>query len=723
MDKYYKWKVLLIVGLVVASIWRAYPIDKTINLGLDLQGGMQLLLEVEMDKVPEEAREDVADRVAEIIRNRIDEFGVKEPDISTQGKTQVVVKLPGVTDRKRAKDIVGKSAHLEFKIVSEESELLEKAEAGNVPEGYEYKKIKKNVPEDWVLMPSGAALTGEHLTTASVGFDNYGQAIVSLNFDKEGGKIFDEVTFNNIGKRLAIVLDGQVHSAPVIRDRIPSGRAQITGSFTPEEASDLALVLRAGALPAPVKIIEERTVGPSLGRDSIKQGVKAGILGLILILLFMPIYYFLPGFIADLGLFIYMLLVVGALAAFHATLTLPGIAGFILSIGMAVDANVLIFERIREECKAGKAPRSAISSGYHKAFSAILDANITTLITSLILFIFGTGPVQGFAVTLSIGIVASMFTALVVNRVIFDYLSKKNAHLNLKMLEIIKTPHIPFLNGRFFAYGFSVIAIMIGIAAFLLRGHENYGVEFTGGTFVQLAFKEHVETADFRAQLENQDLKSFTIQKFGTDDENQFVVKVAGDDTIQIENAASEIAGVGGYEVLRVDQVGPSVSNLLKEKALWAIFWACIGILVYLGWRFEWKFALAAVVALLHDTIFTFGVYALSGREINLPIIAAILTIMGYSVNDTIVTFDRVRDNLKLMKKTPFKDIVDKSINQTLTRTILTSATTLLAALSLFIFGGSGINDFAFILIIGFIVGTYSTIFVSTALVVDWKAH
>jgi len=283
MDKYYKWKVLLIIAAVVFSIWKAYPPQEKINLGLDLQGGMQLLLEVEVDKVPAEVREDATDRVVEIIRNRIDEFGVREPTISKQGSRHVVVQLPGVTDRVRAKEIVGKTAHLEFKLVSEDPELLKKAEAATVPEGYEYKEIKDAGRSEFFLLTKDAALTGDHLTNASIGFDQYGQSIVELQFDKEGAKSFDQLTFQNIGKRLAIVLDGVVHSAPVIRDRIPNGQAQISGNFTAEEAADLSLVLRAGALPAPVKIAEERTVGPSLGRDSIERGIKAGAVGTLLV--------------------------------------------------------------------------------------------------------------------------------------------------------------------------------------------------------------------------------------------------------------------------------------------------------------------------------------------------------------------------------------------------------------------------------------------------------
>jgi len=720
MGKYYKWKVFLIIGVVAFSLWKAYPLQEKVNLGLDLQGGMQLVLQVDMEKVPAEAREDVTDRVAEIVRNRIDEFGVLEPVISKQGKDQVVVQLPGVTDRERAKEIVAKTAHLEFKIVSDDANLIERAETGEIPKGYEYKESKEGMGGE-LLLSKEASLTGEYLTNASVDFDQYGQAVVSLQFDKKGAQIFDQVTFQNVGRQLAIVLDGKVHSAPVIRDRIPNGQAQISGNFTADEASDLALILRAGSLPAPVRIIEERTVGASLGQDSIESGIKAGLVGILFVFLFMPLYYLIAGLVANVGLILYAIVVIGALCAFSATLTLPGIAGFILSIGMAVDANVLIFERIREEIQSGKAARAAVSAGYHRAFSAILDSNVTTLVTSAILFIFGTGPVQGFAVTLSIGIIASMFSALLVTRVIFDWLLSRNPHLNLKMRQFIGVTNIPFLKGRFFAYGFSVLTLVLGIAAFMMRSGENYGVEFTGGTAVRIAFENEVEITQLRNVAVQEGLRGAVIQTYGNPSQNQFIIKSIKQKTEDIENVAQKSSAGDSFQILQVEEIGPAVSADLGRKALLAVFWAMAGILAYLGWRFEWKFALAAVIAVIHDTVFTFGVYAFSGREISLPMVAAILTIMGYSVNDTIVTFDRVRDNLKTVKKATFQQIVELSINQTFARTILTSLTTVLATLALFLFGGSAINDFAFTLLVGFAVGIYSTIFVATSLVVDWS--
>lgn len=731
MGKYYKWKVLLIVGVVAFSVWRIWPPQEKIRLGLDLRGGMQILLRVELDKIPAEARKDATDRVVEIVRNRIDQFGVQEPVITKQAKDLVVVQLPGVTDRERAKEIVGKTAHLEFKLVSEDPDLIKKAEASasvpepaKMPEGYEYKTITDAQGRfESLLLEKEPVLTGDRLTNASVSFDQYGQPIVELQLDSEGAKVFDRATFQNIGRRLAIVLDGKVHSAPVIRDRIPNGQAQISGNFSSQDASDLALVLRAGALPAPVVIEEERTVGPTLGRDSVTSGVRSGLWGTAFVFVFMPLYYLLAGLIADVALLIYILVTGGALALLKASLTLPGIAGFILSVGMAVDANVLIFERIREEIETGKTTRAAISSGYHKAFSAILDSNITTLVTSLILFIFGTGPVKGFAVTLSVGILASMFSAITVTRAIFDFLSTKNPTLNLKMFQAFKKPNFSFLKNRFWAYGFSVLTVAIGIGSFALRGRGNYGVEFIGGTLVQVRYQKLVSMEELRKALAQAGLANALVQRYGDESTNEFVVKIVGQETRSIEEASKRIGGEGSYEITRVDSIGPAVSRDLTKKAFWAVFWSALGILVYLGWRFEWKFALAAVVALFHDTLFAFGVYAIAGREINLPTVAAILTIMGYSVNDTIVTFDRVRDNLRIFRKMPFRELVDLSINQTLSRTLLTSLTVLFATAALFFFGGAAINDFAFILLVGFCVGIYSTIFVASALVVDLKAH
>ncbi len=397
----------------------------------ETKGGLHLIkLELKPERVTQIKKMAVS-QALETIRNRIDEFGVAEPDIRQVGKNRILVQLPGIKEPQRAINIIGKTARLEFKLVDDENSLQE-ALKGNVPPGDEilygeqvdpttHRKVR--VP---YLLKKRTLLTGEYITDARVLIDpQFNEPYVAITFNKQGARIFARITGENVGKRLAIILDNKVHSAPVIREQIPNGQARITGNFTLEEAKDLAVVLRAGALPAPVKILEERTVGPSLGHDSIRKGIKASVIAGILVVIFMAIYYGMSGVIADIALFVNLILLLAGLAMFQATLTLPGIAGIALTIGMAVDANVLIFERIREELRLGRTPRAAVEAGYGKAFWTIFDANTTTLITALILFQFGTGPVKGFAVTLSLGILANMFTAVFMCKVIFDSLFYK----------------------------------------------------------------------------------------------------------------------------------------------------------------------------------------------------------------------------------------------------------------------------------------------------------
>lgn len=517
-----KWKLIPIIALLVLSLlyivpsvyvnlpswwttWGILPTEK-IHLGLDLQGGMHLVLEVQTEKAVEnriertaeelrdamkkadirytdlatakdqtisvrilepekrEAFDDMlnkefprvrsktvegedlvvqldfpeqeveyiqemaAKQAMETIRNRIDQFGVSEPDIRRQGENRILIQLPGIKDPQRAINLIGQTALLEFKLVDEEHDVQE-ALKGRIPPADEilYQIVEDKVTQRETRTPflikKRSYLTGEYLTDARVQIDSqFGEPYVSLDFDKKGARLFERITEANVKKRLAIVLDGRIYSAPVIQEKIGGGRARITGNFTTEEARDLAIVLRAGALPAPVKILEERTVGPSLGHDSIEKGLLSMWVGGILVILFIAIYYKGAGIIANVALALNIILIAAGLAFFQATLTLPGIAGIILTIGMAVDANVIIFERIREEIQVGKTPRAAVEAGYGKATLTILDANMTTLIAALVLFQFGTGPIKGFAVTLTIGIVASLFTAIVVSRLIFDYL-------------------------------------------------------------------------------------------------------------------------------------------------------------------------------------------------------------------------------------------------------------------------------------------------------------
>jgi SecD/SecF fusion protein len=494
----------------------------------------------------------------------------------------------------------------------------------------------------------------------------------------------------------------------------------IEGSFTKKEADDLALVLRAGSLPAPIKIEEERMVGPTLGKDSVEAGVTAAIVGGILVLVFMGIYYLYAGLIANFALCLNIIIILGTLSYFNATLTLPGIAGIILTIGMAVDANVLIFERIREELKQGKGIRYAIKGGYHKVFSTILDANLTTLITAFILYKVGTGPIRGFAVTLMIGIVASIFTALVVTRLIFDYLTIKWRLLkNLPMLEILKRERFDFISKRKIAYIVSVVVIASGVIVFAIRGNANFGIDFTGGTLQQIHFENEPDINKVRTSLASVGLKAATISRFG--DKKDILIKTDKAYPKEIEKTLNEVFADNKAETVRLERVGPTVGKQLRYKALWAILFAMVAICIYITIRFEFRFAICALIALFHDVLVTLGIFSMSARELSLPIIAAILTIIGYSLNDTIVVFDRIREDLQLLKRTSFKDIVNTSINQTFSRTLITSLTTLIAVLSLYFLGGSVINDFALILLIGVIVGTYSSIFIAAPILVEWQ--
>ncbi|MFH1407122.1 MAG: protein translocase subunit SecD [Candidatus Omnitrophota bacterium] len=716
-----KWKALLIVAVIGLAIWAAFPLGEKINLGLDLQGGMHLVLLVDTSKLPPDAKADAADRAVEIIRNRIDEFGVREPSIHRQGQDRVVVQLPGITDRDRAIELIGRTAQLEFKLVSDDPQKLKDAIAGNIPEGYELKYVKDE--SEQLLVEKQASLSGDSLTTALIKFDesHFGEPIVALTFNAKGAKKFAQITGDNIGKRLAIVLDGVVYSAPQIRERIPGGQAVITGRFTQEEAGDLAIVLRAGALPAPISIEEERTVGPTLGRDSIKDGFRAAVIGTLIVFVFMAIYYMLSGIVADFARALNLLLLMAAMAILGASLTLPGIAGIALTLGMAVDANVLINERIREEIKFGKHIRSAIVAGYKRAFLTIFDANLTTFITAIILFWFGTGPVRGFATTLSIGLIISMFTAVFVTRVIMDTITAKKGFNKLPMLQFFKETHVNFVKVRKTCYIISIIFIAIGIAAFTMRGKKNFGIEFTGGTLQQFEFAKPVSPDAIREALNEIGLGGSSIQELKP--QRDFLIRSYDDTSKQIIEKFRQTFTDNKFELCRLEKIGPVVGKEITQRAIWAIILALIAICIYVGFRFEFKWALAADIALLHDMLVCLGALALTKREISIPVLAALLTMIGYSINDTIVIFDRIRENLKLMRKADLATIINMSVNQTLSRTILTSVCTMFIVAALYFFGGTVINDFSFVFLVGIITGSYSTIYVAAPLILDWPGR
>ena len=633
-----------------------------------------------------------------------------------QGRDRIVIQLPGETDRETVLRRIETIAHLEFKIVSDDLEKIKAAIEGKIPDGYELLTLQDNP----ILLEKKAVLTGDALTDARVEFSQrtFGAPYVSLTFNSKGAQLFSQVTGQNVNKRLAILLDGVIQSAPVIRERIPSGRAQITGKFSVEEANDLAIVLRAGALPAPIKVIEERTVGPTLGKDSITKGMRSIIFGGIVVLSFMMAYYLIAGMVANVSLCANLILILGILSFFKATLTLPGIAGLVLTVGMAVDANILIYERIKEELKAGKSLHSSIVAGFDRAFLAIFDSNITTLISGLILFYCGTGPVRGFATTLCIGIITTLFTGVIVTRVIFDNLVQKKIISNLRMLNLIKPTKIDFMGKRRITTFISLVIIVSGLVMFAKKGDKNFGIDFTGGTVQQFKFSKPIEIEKIRSSLQPLGLADASIQKFG--EGNEIIVRTFKDTSKEVNERFKQDFPDNPFEVTRVEKVGAAIGKDLGKKAALALLYSFIGMWMYVSMRFQFKYALGGIIALFHDVLVSVAFLAFTNREISLEVIAALLTIIGYSINDTIVIYDRVRENAKLMRKTPIIDVFNLSINQTLSRTVFTSMTTLFAVTALYLFGGEVINDFAFTLLVGMIAGVYSTVYIAGAFVVGW---
>lgn len=725
-QKSLKWRVPLIAAIVAISFFYAYPPfdpdgsgpkEGKIKLGLDLQGGMHLVLRVDASKLDEKAREDATPRAMEIIRNRIDQFGVSEPSIQRQGVDQIVVQLPGITDRDRALALIGKTALLEFKLVSDDSALLKQALDGKVPQGF---RLHKDEDGQSVLLEEATLLTGQHIVDAGVNFESqFNEPVVTLQFDGEGAKIFSDVTGSNVNRRLAIVLDDKVQSAPVINERIPSGNAQITGRFSVDQANDLAIALRAGALPAPIVVEEERTVGATLGKDSVAQGLRAALVGFAFVIAFMAVYYLFAGLVADLALMLNLLITLGFLSYFGATLTLPGIAGLILTIGMAVDTNVLVFERIREEQALKKPVVASILAGYKKAFVTILDANLTTLITAGILYYIGSGPIRGFALTLAIGISASMFTGIFVTRTVFDLLSAKGGLGSLKMLQFLaRPPRIDYLKTRKICYAISIAAILAGAWSFVSRGPTMFGVDFAGGTLQEYRFRSEAPIEKVRESLARVGEGTAVIQRVGQS--NDILVRSSLHSEKKVGEQLKKDFGQDAYEILRIESVGPVVGKELKRKAVWAFLLALAGIWIYVVYRFDFRFAFGAILAIFHDGLIALGAVALTGRELSVTVLAAILTILGYSVNDTIVIFDRIRERRRAGIKETFAESINNSVNLMMSRTILTSLTVFFAVIPLWLLGGEVINDFAFTMFVGLASGIYSTVYIAAPVLVDW---
>ncbi|MEY2538862.1 MAG: SecD/SecF fusion protein [Verrucomicrobiota bacterium] len=718
----------LVLLLVVFSIMTIWPPQKKIALGLDIQGGTSFLIRlVGGDK---EVTKAMLDQAVEVIRKRVDYFGGGEPVITPVGTDRILVQIPGLDPEKiqEARDQLSRVAKLEFRLVyPDNGKRLEDIDAGQqvIPPEYRIETYKLHAEgnekpkEERLLVKKKADLGGNRVSESHAYYGNEGWA-VQLKFDGEGAKQFGKITEANVGHRFAIVLDGVIQSAPVIRTAIYGGDAVISGRFSEQEARGLASVLE-NPLQTPVAIEEERSVSPTLGMDSIRASINAGLMGLVITLLCVLIYYRLAGLIASFALIINLILLMGALTMFRFVLTLPGIAGIILTIGLSVDASVLIYERLREELAAGKTLRVAVQAAYEKAFSSIFDANVTTLITAAILFWKASGPIKGFAISLTLGILASLFTALIVGRNAFSWLVDTNRVKSVKMLHLISSKNINFLGKGFLACMASLALLIAGGSAFYVRGDKNFGVDFRGGDLVTLSTTQDVSVHQVREGLKPLHLDDALIQESTQGGKNYMTIRSSLNTSEKIQKQIMQSLPSAGFKVQRAERVGALVGGELAKNSLIALVLGIVGILIFVTFRFELSFAVGAIVALLHDVLITVGVFSLLGRELTLTMVGAVLTIAGYSINDTIVVYDRIREGLASGRRGSIEQIMNESINQTLSRTILTSTVTLIPILCLFFFGGPVLRDFSLAIIVGVVVGTYSSIFIASPIVLWWS--
>ena len=728
------------VFAVALSLYYVYPpFDKLdqdgkvvpgrIQLGLDLKGGTSFLIRLvaEADEKGEkkEITKTMVDQAVEVIRKRVDKMGTNEPIITPQGADRILVQIPGLSaDRlESARQQLKQVAKLEFRLVHPNTQqILAGLAAPDPAYKVEIHKDERNGKpfEEQLLVKKKTDIPGSMVTAAQAYYDNKGWG-VSLQFNSEGGKLFGELTAAHVNERFAIMLDGRVVSAPNINEPIWGGTASITGQFKEQEARDLASVLE-NPLAVPVEIAEERSASASLGEDSIKSGIYAGLLGLGLIFLAVVFYYRLAGLVALLALAIEGLLLFGALGMFGAVLTLPGIAGTILTLGMAIDANVLIYERLREEVGTGKSLKAALDASYSKAFSAIFDSHVTTLITAAILYWLATGPVKGFAVTLTIGIIASMFTALVITRNIFSWLFHLGWLRKISMADLIGQTHVNFLGQRRVALSASLLAIVLLAGVFVWRGAANFGVDFLGGDRLVLEARgEKVSEGQVREALAELKLADAVVQTEKSATSEFLTIRSPEDTSKSVEEHLNAKFPQAKFHQEGSEKVGSLVGSELIRSSLIALGLGLVGIMIYVAIQFELSFAVSALVALLHDLLITIGIYALAGREISLIFVGAALTIAGYSVNDKIVVFDRIREGIRNGRSGSIFEIMNQAINETLSRTLLTGGTTLLALGALYFLGGPVLNDFAFSIFVGVVVGTYSSIYIAAPIVLWWS--
>jgi SecD/SecF fusion protein len=725
----------------------------------DIKAGQPLTLTPDPQLLTQNIAETV-DSALKVIRDRVNTLGVTQPMVAKQGTSRIRVQIPGEKDPEQVIRNIIRPAQLEFRGVKtsevqgpdgryeEDSSTIIDPQTGKplegktIPPGYEVRTFrnqkldpstgKMTATESKILVRTKVEMTGDSLQDAWVSINQASfesPVQVHLEFKPEGARRFAQVTEQYLHKPLAILLDGVVYSFPVVQAVIETGQAVITGAFKPEEGRDLSLILKAGALPAAMTPIEKRTVEATLGADSIRASVFALAVGSLLVALLMMGYYGIAGVVAIIAVLINVLLVFAFMKLASATLTLSGIGGVLLTVGMAVDANVLIYERIREELRAGRTLKTAIALGFNRAFSVIFDANLTTLIAGLTLLQFGEGTVKGFALALNVGILATLFTGLFVTHALIDAWFSLAGKLNIGAFSWFRPGfYLDFIKLRGISYTLSGVLFLASLIYILpIHGTPNihWGVDFSGGLLTEIQTTKNLTTQQVQGPFAD-----WKVQKVAG--ENRFMIrtKFVNDSPDQIaqtqklvESHLNVTVGEGNYQVLGSEAVGNEVGREFTRMAILACIIASIGILIYMAFRFEFDYGVAAVIALFHDLIIAFGIFNMLtsagyAGEVTLEVVSALLVILGYSVNDTIIIFDRVRENVKLHPGLPFRETVNRSICESLNRTVMTVSTTLLTLVIMLLLGGSGLYDFALVLLIGIIKGTYSSSFIAAPLLV-----
>lgn len=697
--------IIIVAGwyLTLVGAGPIQPLKDRMKLGLDVKGGVYVVMEAKTDLKGDDLRE-AMEQTQAVIEERVNQMGLAEPVVTIEGEKRIRVELPGAEDAQEAIDQIGRTAQLQF-----------------------------------ALADGTIVLDGGNVKDATIATDNESAGYaVALEFDSEGSNLFHQATSQAYSgavtsaiegvdnKAIMIILDGQIISAPRVNEPISGGQCSITGGFSQEEASNLAALIRGGALPLELEEINSSVQSAKIGYNALEMSVYAGIIGLAIILIIMLVAYRAMGIAADLALLLYVIIVLNIMSAMGSVLTLPGIAGIILSVGMAVDANVVIFSRIREEIESGKTVRVAVQTGFKRAMKTVVDSQVTTLIAAVILYQIGTSAVKGFAFTFMIGIIVSIFTAVVVTQLYVGIISESRKFSkrsffgiradNTAVFTIRKELH--FIRHRKVFYIISVIILVAGLVFGLVRG-LNYGIDFTGGTMIQMDMGKQVKVTDVEKAIKKYDLSPEII--YSGEDNEQIVIRTIesldSDKRAEVIETINQEFGTTDDDVVAEELFGPSVGKELRNNAILAILIASICMLIYIRFRFsQWKFGGAALLGVVHDVLIVIAFYAIFNVTVNNPFIAGILTVVGYSINDTIVIFDRIRENIRYLRKGNTEEIIDKSITQTLGRSLMTSVTTLIVMVPLLIMAGEAIREFVLPLMVGVIAGAYSSIAICSPL-------